>query len=88
MGVQYKSFDPDYTQVYGMYQKDNSVPIQEEIESPMKTTEEPEESKGGIIESMNKDPVGVYVPPVSLLAPRGRLSSFHQKGSNMNNVVN
>ena len=54
----------------------------------MKTTEEPEESKGGIIESMNKDPVGVYVPPVSLLAPRGRLSSFHQKGSNMNNIVN
>ena len=91
MGIQYKSFEPENTQVYGMYQKDDSVPQKEEEDSPNKTIEEPEERIGikqEIIANMSKDPVGVYVPPVTLLAPREIRPSFKQKGENVNNVAN
>ena len=50
-GVQYKTFDPDCTQVYGMYHKDDQeVPEKEEQEetkdlSPVKQFEEMEQQE-------------------------------------------
>ena len=67
MGIQYKSFDPENTQVYGMYVKDEAIYDQEEEPSPIKMGDE-EESK------QIKDPVGQYVPPASLLAARPSLN--------------
>ena len=37
MGIQYKSFDPQNTQVYGMYVKDEAIYEQEEEPSPVKS---------------------------------------------------
>ena len=36
MGVQYKSFDPDYAQVYGMYHKEDQILVEEDEASPSK----------------------------------------------------
>ena len=74
MGVQYKSFDPEYAQVYGMYHKEEQVIVEEEYRLSPSASKFPDHSEEEMKFKEQTPAKPIKVPINTLLAPRATIA--------------